>query len=66
MSRIFISGSSAGLGLMAAELLLRQGRRVVLHARNGARADDARRLLPAAEQVEQGKESSAAGHDEAV
>lgn len=61
MSRIFISGSSAGLGLMAAELLLRQRRRVVLHARNGARADDARRLLPAAEQVVVGDLETIAG-----
>jgi NAD(P)-dependent dehydrogenase (short-subunit alcohol dehydrogenase family) len=49
MSRIFISGSSTGLGLMAAELLVRQGHQVVLHARNTARAQDARRALPQAE-----------------
>jgi NAD(P)-dependent dehydrogenase (short-subunit alcohol dehydrogenase family) len=34
MSRIFITGSSDGLGLMAAQLLLEQGHSVVLHARN--------------------------------
>ena len=33
MARIFISGSSAGLGLMAGELLVEQGHQVVLHAR---------------------------------
>jgi NAD(P)-dependent dehydrogenase (short-subunit alcohol dehydrogenase family) len=49
MSRIFISGSSAGLGLMAAELLVSQGHQVVLHARNADRAKDARRVLPQAE-----------------
>ncbi|MFB2567368.1 short-chain dehydrogenase, partial [Rhizobium sp. IMFF44] len=38
MSRIFISGSSTGLGLMAAERLTEQGHQVVLHARNPARA----------------------------
>jgi NAD(P)-dependent dehydrogenase (short-subunit alcohol dehydrogenase family) len=43
MSRIFISGSSTGLGLMAADLLIEEGHQVVLHARNAARADDARR-----------------------
>jgi NAD(P)-dependent dehydrogenase (short-subunit alcohol dehydrogenase family) len=32
MSRIFISGSSRGLGLMAAQLLIEQGHKVVLHA----------------------------------
>ena len=38
MSRIFISGSSTGLGLMAGELLTAQGHQVVLHARNAAEA----------------------------
>ena len=38
MARVFISGSSTGLGLMAGQLLVEQGHRVVLHARNdGAR-----------------------------
>lgn len=48
MSRIFVSGSSTGLGLMAAEHLAEQGHQVVLHARNPARANDARRALPKA------------------
>lgn len=51
MSRIFISGSSTGLGLMAAELLVRQGHRVVLHARNVIRAEQTRHALPEAEAV---------------
>jgi|SoiMethySBSTD1v2_1073268.scaffolds.fasta_scaffold154509_5 short subunit dehydrogenase len=51
MARIFISGSSTGLGLMAGQLLVAQGHRVVLHARTGKRADDARRALPQAEAV---------------
>ncbi|MBO0763708.1 MAG: SDR family NAD(P)-dependent oxidoreductase [Hyphomicrobiaceae bacterium] len=51
MVRIFITGSSTGLGLMAGELLVEQGHRVVLHARNAARADDARQALPQAEAV---------------
>ena len=46
MSRIFISGSSTGLGLMAAELLSSQGHQVVLHARNADRAADTRRASP--------------------
>jgi NAD(P)-dependent dehydrogenase (short-subunit alcohol dehydrogenase family) len=51
MARIFITGSSTGLGLMAGQLLVEQGHQVVLHARNGKRADDARQALPAAEAV---------------
>jgi NAD(P)-dependent dehydrogenase (short-subunit alcohol dehydrogenase family) len=54
MSRIFISGSSTGLGLMAGELLINQGHRVVLHARNARRVKDAKRSLPKAENVVQG------------
>ena len=34
MARVFVTGSSTGLGLMAGELLVEQGHRVVLHARN--------------------------------
>jgi NAD(P)-dependent dehydrogenase (short-subunit alcohol dehydrogenase family) len=64
MSRIFISGSSTGLGLMAGELLLREGHQVVLHARNAARADDARRALPAAEAVVEGDLETVAGAKE--
>jgi NAD(P)-dependent dehydrogenase (short-subunit alcohol dehydrogenase family) len=51
MSRIFISGSSTGLGLMAADLLVSQGHRIVLHARSANRAEDARRELPQTEAV---------------
>jgi NAD(P)-dependent dehydrogenase (short-subunit alcohol dehydrogenase family) len=51
MGRVFITGSADGLGLMAAELLARQGHAVVLHARNEARARDARAALPQAEAV---------------
>ena len=51
MARIFISGSSSGLGLMAGQLLAEQDHQVVLHARDGARASDARRALPQAEAV---------------
>jgi len=42
MSRIFISGSSTGLGLMAADLLVSKGHSVVLHARNAKRAEAVR------------------------
>jgi NAD(P)-dependent dehydrogenase (short-subunit alcohol dehydrogenase family) len=61
MSRIFISGSSTGLGLMAGELLISQGHQVVLHARNSARADDAKRALPGAEAIVEGDLDTIAG-----
>jgi NAD(P)-dependent dehydrogenase (short-subunit alcohol dehydrogenase family) len=51
MSRIFITGSSDGLGLLSAQLLVDQGHQVTLHARNEARAADARHALPQAEAV---------------
>jgi NAD(P)-dependent dehydrogenase (short-subunit alcohol dehydrogenase family) len=48
MSRILITGSADGLGLMAAQLLISQGHQVMLHARNQARAADARAAAPGA------------------
>lgn len=51
MARVFITGSSDGLGLMAGKLLAQWGHQVTLHARNAARAADARRALPPAEAV---------------
>jgi NAD(P)-dependent dehydrogenase (short-subunit alcohol dehydrogenase family) len=51
MSRVFISGSSSGLGLMAADLLVSKGHNIVLHARNAKRADEARQRLPQAEAI---------------
>lgn len=38
MSRIFITGSTDGLGLAAARTLIREGHEVVLHARSRERA----------------------------
>jgi NAD(P)-dependent dehydrogenase (short-subunit alcohol dehydrogenase family) len=49
MSRVFITGSSTGLGLMAGQLLIEQGHQVVLHGRNQARADEALVRAPGAE-----------------
>jgi NAD(P)-dependent dehydrogenase (short-subunit alcohol dehydrogenase family) len=51
MARIFVSGSSTGLGLMAGQLLAEQGHEVVLHGRNAKRADDIRRALAGAKVV---------------
>ena len=51
MARIFITGSSDGLGRMAAQLLAAEGHGVVLHARSAARARDAMAAVPGAEAV---------------
>jgi NAD(P)-dependent dehydrogenase (short-subunit alcohol dehydrogenase family) len=58
MARVFITGSSDGLGKMAAQLLIEQGHRVVLHARNEARGEDAVAGVPKAESVVIGDLSS--------
>ena len=51
MARVFITGSSDGIGMVAARQLAAAGHRVTLHARNESRAADARRALPQAEGV---------------
>jgi NAD(P)-dependent dehydrogenase (short-subunit alcohol dehydrogenase family) len=61
MSRVLITGSTDGLGLMAGKLLTEQGHGVTLHARSDARAADARAELPGAERVVIGDLSSLAG-----
>jgi NAD(P)-dependent dehydrogenase (short-subunit alcohol dehydrogenase family) len=45
MARVFITGSSDGIGLGCGQLLREQGHEVVLHARNAARAADARAAI---------------------
>ncbi len=60
MARVFITGSSDGLGRMAAQLLVENGHTVVLHARNEARARDAKAAVPEAEAVLTGDLSSLA------
>lgn len=49
MARIFITGSSDGLGSMTARALTKRGHSVVLHARNEQRAHDAKAACPDAE-----------------
>jgi NAD(P)-dependent dehydrogenase (short-subunit alcohol dehydrogenase family) len=51
MARIFITGSSDGLGSLAAQALVKKGHKVVLHARNAQRAKDATAACPGAEAV---------------
>jgi NAD(P)-dependent dehydrogenase (short-subunit alcohol dehydrogenase family) len=60
MSRVFITGSADGLGQMAARLLVDAGHRVVLHARNAARARDAMIAVPGADEAVTGDLSSIA------
>jgi NAD(P)-dependent dehydrogenase (short-subunit alcohol dehydrogenase family) len=61
MARVFITGSSEGLGLMAAQLLVNDGHSVTLHARDEQRGADVRRVLPAAQDVVIGDVQSIAG-----
>ena len=51
MARIFITGSSDGLGLLAGKELIAQGHTVVLHARNAAKRDQTFKNAPGAEEV---------------
>jgi NAD(P)-dependent dehydrogenase (short-subunit alcohol dehydrogenase family) len=51
MARVLVTGSSDGLGRMAAQLLIEQGHRVVLHARNEKRGQEALSGVPGAETV---------------
>jgi len=60
MARVFITGSSDGLGRMAAQLLIKQGHSVVLHARNERRGKEAMSAVPGAESVVIGDLSSIA------
>lgn len=49
MARVLVTGSADGLGLMAARLMVEAGHRVILHARNRQRADEALAASPGAE-----------------
>lgn len=51
MARVFITGSADGLGRMSAQLLVEQGHKVVLHARNEQRGREALSSVPGAETV---------------
>jgi NAD(P)-dependent dehydrogenase (short-subunit alcohol dehydrogenase family) len=60
MARIFVTGAADGLGQMAARLMVGDGHRVVLHARNETRAKEALAAVPGAETVVSGDLSSIA------
>jgi CBS domain-containing protein len=61
MARVFITGSSDGLGLMAAKLLIEQGDQVVLHGRSDERSRDALAAAAGAEGAVTGDLSTIAG-----
>lgn len=60
MARIFVTGAADGLGQIAARLMVDDGHRVVLHARNAARAKEALAAVPGAETAVPGDLSSIA------
>jgi NAD(P)-dependent dehydrogenase (short-subunit alcohol dehydrogenase family) len=78
MARIFITGSSDGLGQLSAKSLVGQGHQIVLHARNPERGRYAKQKVPGAEYVITGDlshiaetrnvayEANALGHFDAV
>jgi NAD(P)-dependent dehydrogenase (short-subunit alcohol dehydrogenase family) len=61
VARVFITGSSDGLGLMAARLLVDQGHEVVLHGRNEGRSREALEAAAGARGVVSGDLSTIAG-----
>jgi NAD(P)-dependent dehydrogenase (short-subunit alcohol dehydrogenase family) len=61
MARVFITGSSDGLGLITARLLIEAGHEVVLHGRNEARSRDALAAAGGSEGVVTGDLSTIAG-----
>ncbi len=60
MATILVTGSSDGIGRQTAATLADEGHRVVLHARNTRRADDAKAAVPNAAAVVVGDLSSVA------
>jgi NAD(P)-dependent dehydrogenase (short-subunit alcohol dehydrogenase family) len=60
MATIFITGSTDGLGRAAAQSLLDQGHRVVLHARSADRGNALGELKPRAQGIVVGDLASAA------
>jgi NAD(P)-dependent dehydrogenase (short-subunit alcohol dehydrogenase family) len=63
VARVFITGSSDGLGLTAARLLIDQGHEVVLHGRNEARSRGALAAAPGARGVISGTSPPSLGQE---
>src|SRR5438477_12509250 len=61
VARVFVTGSSDGLGLIAARLLISQGHEVVVHRRNEGRSRDALAAAAGAKEVVSGDLSTIAG-----
>jgi NAD(P)-dependent dehydrogenase (short-subunit alcohol dehydrogenase family) len=61
VARVFITGSSDGLGLMAARLLIEEGHAVVVHGRNERRSRDALAAAAGAETAVTGDLATVAG-----
>ena len=61
MARVFITGSSDGLGLLATRLLIEQGHEVVVHGRNDDRSRDALKAASGARGAVTGDLSKIAG-----
>ena len=61
MARVFITGSSDGLGLLAARVLIEQGHEVVLHGRDDSRSRDALAAAAGARAAVTGDLSTIAG-----
>jgi len=61
VARVLVTGSSDGLGLMAATLLIEQGHQVVLHGRNDERSRDALAAAAGSEGAVSGDLSTIAG-----
>ena len=61
MSRVFVTGSADGLGLMAARLLIEQGHEVVVHGRSEERSREALEAAPGAKGAVAGDLSTIAG-----
>ena len=66
MASIFVTGSSDGIGQETARQLVKGGHRVVLHARDHGRAEDAAEAVPGAAGVAVGDLSVVAGMRQAA
>src|ERR1700722_3454352 len=66
MASIFVTGSSDGIGRETARQLVKGGHRVVLHARDDGRAEDAAVAVPGASGVAVGDLSIVAGMRQAA